>query len=126
MPTHTHRKPEKKQIQLQRKISKILRTVSYEKGFHFFTNLGYFTGKTATNLESFEKILQIVPADSVNFHFQRGDFQKWIEDTIGDIVLAQRVESVKPPYSAEELRKELLAIMQTRLTELKRYLQHHH
>jgi len=123
MPTRTNRKPTKNQIKLHKKIKKILRSVPYEKGFHFYTELGYFTGKTATNLDSFEKILQLVSADSVNFHFQREDFQKWIEDTLGDIVLAQRIGSVKNPYSAEELRKELLAIVQTRLAELKRYLQ---
>ena len=123
MSTLTNRKPTKKQLKLHKKIKKILKSVPYEKGFHFYTDLGYFTGKTATNMDSFEKILQLAPADSVNFHFQRGDFQKWIENTLGDIVLAQRIESVKQPYSAEELRKELLAIVQTRLAELRLYIQ---
>jgi hypothetical protein len=124
MSTHTHRTPEKKRLQLTKKISEILRTVPYENGFHFYTGLGYFTGKTATSLDNFEKILQVVAADSVNFHFQRGDFQKWIEDTVGDKELARRIGSIKMPYSAEELRKELLAIVQTRLTQLKRELPH--
>ena len=125
MPTHTHRMPERKRLQLEKKILEILRKVPYEKGFHFYTNLGYSTGKTATSLDSFEKILQVVAADSVNFHFQRGDFKKWIEDTLGDQVLAKRVDSIKPPVSAEELRKELLAIVQTRITQLKRWRPHH-
>ena len=125
MSTNTHRTPERKRLQLTRKISEILRTVPYENGFHFYTGLGYFTGKTATSLDNFEKILQVVAADSVNFHFQRGDFQKWIEDTVGDKELARRIGSIKMPYSAEELRKELLAIVQTRLTQLKRELPHH-
>ena len=125
MSTQTRRTPERKRIELHKKTSEILRTVPYEKGFHFYTNLGYFTGKTATNLDTFEKTLQVVSADSVNFHFQRGDFIKWIEDTLGDIVLAKRIGLIKLPYSAEELRKELLAIVQTRITELKRELQRH-
>lgn len=124
MSTQTHRTPERNRIKLREKISEILRTVPYEKGFHFYTNLGYFTGKTAINLDTFEKTLQVVSADSINFHFQRSDFQKWIEDTLGDIVLARRIGAIKQPYSAEELRKELLAIVQTRVTELKRELQH--
>ncbi len=90
MSTHTHRTPESKRLQHHKKISEILRTVPYEKGFHFYTGLGYFTGKTATTLDAFEKKLQVVAADSVNFHFQRGDFQKWIEDTLGDKELAKR------------------------------------
>jgi hypothetical protein len=122
MATHTHRTPERKRLQLNKKISEILRTVPYEKGFHFYTDLGYFTGKTATNLEAFEKLLQVVAADSVNFHFQRGDFQKWIEETLGDKELAKRIDLIKLPYSAEELRKEMLAIVRTRITQLKREL----
>jgi hypothetical protein len=125
MSNHTHRMPERKRLQLEKKILEILRTVPYEKGFHFYTGLGYSTGKTATSLDSFDKILQVVAADSVIFHFQRGDFRKWIEDTLGDQVLAKRVSSIKPPVSAEELRKELLAIVQTRIKELKRWLPHH-
>ena len=117
--------PERNRLQLEKKILEILRTVPYEKGFHFYTDLGYSTGKTAMSLDSFEKILQVVAADSVNFHFQRGDFQKWIENTLGDQVLAKRVDSIKPPVSAEELRKELLAIVQTRITQFKRWLPHH-
>jgi hypothetical protein len=122
MATHTHRTPERKRLQLNKKISEILRTVPYEKGFHFYTDLGYFTGKTATNLDAFEKVLQVVTAASVNFHFQRGDFQKWIEETLGDKELAKRIDLIKLPYSAEELRKEMLAIVRTRITQLKREL----
>lgn len=125
MSTHTHRKPERKRLQLTKKILYILRTVPYEKGFHFHTDLGYFTGKTATNLYAFEKILQVVAADSVNFHFQRKDFQKWIKYTLGDNELAKRLALIKLPYSAEELRKELLAILRTRIDQLKRELPHH-
>ena len=125
MATHTHRTPERKRLQLNKKISEILRTVPYEKGFHFYTDLGYFTGKTATNLVAFEKVLQVVTAASVNFHFQRGDFQKWIEETLGDKELAKRIDLIKLPYSAEELRKEMLAIVRTRIAQLKRELPHH-
>ena len=125
MSTRTHQTPERNRIKLHKKISEILRTVPYEKGFHFYTDLGYFTGKTAINLDTFEKALQVISADSVNFHFQRGDFMRWIEDTLGDIVLAKRIGLIKLPYSAEELRKELLAIVHTRITELKRELQRH-
>ena len=95
------------------------------KRISFLHGFGLFHRKTATSLDSFEKTLQVVAADSVIFHFQRGDFRKWIEDTLGDQVLARRVGSIKPPFSAEELRKELLAIVQTRITQLKRWLPHY-
>jgi len=125
MPTHTHRTPERKRFQLNEGIVEILRTVPYAKGFHFYTASGQFTGETATNLDVFEKKLQVVPTDSVNFHLQRGDFQKWMKDTLGDDELAKRISQIKLTLPVEDLRKKLLAIVQTRITELRRELPHH-
>jgi hypothetical protein len=125
MSAHTHRTLERKRVQLNRRIAEILRTVPYEKGFHFYTAPGHFTGETATSLDAFEKKLQVVSTDSVNFHLQRGDFQKWIKDTLCDDQLAKRVNLVKLTLPTEASRKELLAIVQTRITELRRELPHH-
>ena len=124
MSTHTHRTPDTQRLELNTKIIEILRTVPYEKGFHFYTAIGNFTKETATNLDSFEKKLQTVSADSVNFHLQRGDFQKWIKNTLGDDELAKRVNSISLTLPAKDQRKELLAIVQTRVAELKMELPH--
>jgi|NGEPerStandDraft_6_1074524.scaffolds.fasta_scaffold172071_2 hypothetical protein len=124
MSSPTHRMPDTKRLEWNVEIVEILRTVPYEKGFHFYSALGNFSGETATSLDDFEKKLQVVSADSVNFHLQRGDFQKWIEDTLGDRELAKRVSLVKLTLPVENLRKELLAIVQTRITELRRELPH--
>jgi hypothetical protein len=121
----THRTPERRRLESNTRILEILRTVPYEKGFHFYTAPGSFTGETATSLDAFEKKLQVVPADAVTFHFQRGDFQKWIEDTLGDGELAKRVSLIILTRPVEDLRKELMAIVQTRVTELRRELPHH-
>jgi hypothetical protein len=125
MSAYTHRTPERNQVQLSKRIVEILRTVPYEKGFHFYTAPEHFTGETATSLDDFEEKLQVVSTDSVNFHLQRGDFQKWIKDTLGDDQLAKRVNLVKLTLPTEALRKELLTIVQTRITELRRELPHH-
>jgi hypothetical protein len=125
MSAHTHRTPERKRVQLNKRIVEILRTVPYKKGFHFYTAPGHFIGETATSLDAFEKKLQVVPTGSVNFHLQRGDFQKWMRDTLGDDELAQRVSLIKLTLPVEDLRKELLAIVLTRITELRRELPHH-
>jgi hypothetical protein len=121
----THRTPERRRLESNTRILEILRNVPYEKGFHFYTAPGSFTGETATSLDAFEKKLQVVPADAVTFHFQRGDFQKWIEDTLGDGELAKRVSLIILTRPVEDLRKELMAIVQTRVTELRRELPHH-
>jgi len=126
MPRHTaHRTLDPERLEAKKEIIEILRNVPFEKGFHFYTAPGNFTRETATSLDTFENKLHVVPADSVNFHFQRGDFQKWIEDTLGDSELAKRVSSIKLTLPVEDLRKELIAIVQTRITELRRELPHH-
>ncbi|MGA3061273.1 MAG: DUF5752 family protein [Candidatus Bathyarchaeia archaeon] len=124
MSTHTHRTPDTQRLELNTKIIEILRTVPYEKGFHFYTAIGNFTRETATSLDAFENKLQTVPVDSVNFHLQRGDFQKWIKSSLGDDELAERINSISMTLPSEDQRKELLAIVQTRTNELRRELPH--
>jgi hypothetical protein len=104
------------------KIMRILRSVSYDMGFHFYTAIGSYTGETATSLDIFVLKLQVIDAASVKFHFQRNDFQKWIEDTIGDEELAQRISQRGElrQLAVEDLRQELLEIVQTRIDELRR------
>ena len=125
MSTHTHKIPERKKLQLNKKIVEILRTVLYERGFHFYIARGNYTGESATSLDGFELKIQVVPAASIEFHMQRGDFRKWIDDTLGDTELAKRISLIELTLPAEDLRKELLAILQTRITALKMELPHH-
>jgi hypothetical protein len=109
--------PPKKMI-----AQELLRTVTYEKGFHFYTGLGKYTGITATSLDEFAAKLQKVPMESVAFHFQRDDYQKWLVNTIGDEELAQKIDKLKkwPSWSSDEnLRKELVKAAQKRLSELR-------
>lgn len=124
MSNPSHRMPDRNRLESNIEIVEILRTVPYEQGFHFYTAPGNFTGQTATSLDDFEKKLQVVAADSVNFHLQRGDFQKWIEDTLKDSELTRRVNLIELTPPIEDLRKELVAIVQTRITELRRELPH--
>jgi hypothetical protein len=88
---------------------KPLRTVPFENGFHFYTDIGNYTGITATSLSEFALKLQIIPKESVVFHFRRHDFQNWIKYTIKDAALAQRINNTKLSQTAEDLRKELVA-----------------
>jgi hypothetical protein len=93
---------------------KPLRTVPFENGFHFYTNIGKYTGITATNLSEFALKLQVIPEESFMFHFQRKDFQNWIKYTIKDAALAQRINNTRIEQNAEVLRKELVAIIEAR------------
>ena len=95
--------------------SKILGTVPFEHGFHFTTENGVYTGTTATSLADFAKKLETVDANSILFHYPRGDFQKWIEDTLGDKELANQMCFIKTGISGEELRKQLIKLVQKRI-----------
>ncbi len=84
----------KQPIEKQKNLN-LLNTVQFENGFHFFTELGKFTGITATSTVEFAEKLQTVPIQSVTFHFQRQDFQKWLKNTIGDEELVKRIDQIK-------------------------------
>ena len=110
----------KKNSQAETKYSELLAVVSYDRGFHFFTAIGHYTGETAASLVNFAAELQHIEVDSVNFHFRRHDFQNWIREVIGDKELAERIGQIETELSGEDLRKELVKIAQTRITELKK------
>jgi hypothetical protein len=87
--------------------------VPLENGFHFYTAIGNYTGITATNLSEFAAKLQLVPMESITFHSQRKDFEKWIKYTIKDVALAERISRTKAEQSTEDLRKEILRTVET-------------
>jgi hypothetical protein len=104
----------KKQLLVKPTSVEFLKTVPFESGFQFYTAVGNYTGITATSLNEFAAKLQIVPVESVEFHFQRKDFQQWIRDTIKDAELAERMNRIKEGLSAEDLRKEILSTVKAR------------
>jgi hypothetical protein len=97
---------------------KILRSVPYNQGFHFFTGVGKYTGETAIDLFAFYEELRVIETESLSFHFPRGDFQKWIKETLGDNELADRIEKISPQQPQEKTKKELIDKLEARLTEL--------
>ena len=99
-------------------IVKPLRTVPFESGFHFYTAIGNYTGITATNLSEFAAKLKTIPTESITFHFQRKDFQKWIQYTIKDAALAERISRTKGEQSAEGRRKEILSTVEAVLLHI--------
>ncbi len=95
-----------------------LSTVPFDEGFHFFADNMQYTGITATSLFEFEEKLKIIDAKSVEYHFCRGDFRKWITDIIGDIELSNRISCLDPQYSSETLRTELIEVLWKRIREI--------
>ncbi|MGA3111977.1 MAG: hypothetical protein ABSE15_08090 [Candidatus Bathyarchaeia archaeon] len=96
----------------------ILAPVPYDHGFHFFTAIGRYTGETAISLATFARDVEVAPIESIDFHFKRADFQKWIAETIGDNELAGAIEKVEKDFAGEPLRQKLLRIINARVEEL--------
>lgn len=98
-----------------------LRSVSHAEGFHFYTAIGDYCGVSAHSLEEFAEALKYICSAAIVFHFERGDFQKWIRNSIGDAELAQRIDDIKMcerHLAAESCRKELVAAVCVRILQL--------
>ena len=98
-----------------------LRVVPDAKGFHFYTGVGDYCGVSVHSLEDFADALQYVCSEAIVFHFERGDFQKWIRDVIGDAELAQVIDNIKTcerHLAAESCRKEIVERVNIRILQL--------
>ena len=100
--------------------ARILRTVSRENAFYFFTSVGNYTGHSALSLEEFAKKIKEAKMASLEFHLYRGDFEKWVDEVLEDPELTDRIGAVKllEPV-ANALRDQLDFVVTKRLEELK-------
>jgi hypothetical protein len=86
-----------------------LSTVDYDCGFHFYTAIGDYTGVTAVSLQDLAEKMRSISLRSVRFHFERGEFQRWIRTLLCDQKLAEGIGLIKPHLSDEALRTEIIA-----------------
>ena len=80
--------------------------VTPEWGFYFYEALNKPVFEAAFNLEDLKKKIQKVPAVSLEFHQNRGDFARWIREVFKETQLADRI--AKMNSTGEALRLELL------------------
>jgi hypothetical protein len=94
--------------------------LSRENAFYFFTSVGNYTGHRAMSLEEFATKIREVPTASLEFHFYRGDFEKWTTEVLEDNELTKRIGAVKllEPVG-NNLRDQLDFTVSKRLEELK-------
>jgi hypothetical protein len=100
--------------------ARILRTLSRENAFYFFTSFGNYSGQRAMSLEEFAHKIDEVELSSLKFHLYRGDFEKWITEVLEDKELVKRISDLKhlePVGNA--LRDQLVFTVSKRLEELK-------
>ena len=112
----------KKSVPNKESVSKILRSVTEQEGFHFYIAIGEPTGETAVSLADFVEKMEAVDVRSVNFHYPRKDFEKWIREVIGDAELALRLGRIgrmRMGIQGEALRNEMIRVVKVRLSEIK-------
>lgn len=104
-------------------VSRILRQLTKNEDFYFFTSIGNYTGECAPSLEDFLRKIKEVYAKSIEFHLYREDFEKWVTETLEDKELAQEIQKLrKQKLTGEFLREKLHAIVSKRHAQLKRML----
>lgn len=92
--------------------------VSTPDAFLFFVDAEKYTGEFATSMTGLLTILDRVPLESVEFHFQRGDFERWVGRTLGDVELADRLRQIDRRTRGEELRVSIKEAVRKRLGDL--------
>ena len=80
--------------------------VTPEWGFYFYEAFNKPVFEAAFNLEELKKKMAKVPAASLEFHQNRGDFSRWIRDVFKETQLAERIRNISS--TGEALRLELL------------------
>jgi len=93
-------------------VSKILGLLPREKAFYFFTSIGNYTGVSASSLEDFIEKVSKVNVKSLEFHFYRKDFEKWISEALEDKELASKIEHLRSQgCSGTMLKARLLNVL---------------
>jgi hypothetical protein len=99
--------------------SRVLRTVPAQGAFRFFTDIGQYTGECSLSLTDFLEKIDEISLKSLEFHFKRRDFERWISQTLGDKYLTGRIRLIKRTVKGEALRNTIQRIVKTRVDELK-------
>jgi hypothetical protein len=110
---------EKPQSTAVAKARRALSTVNFDCGFHFYTAIGDYTGVTAVSLQDLAVKMGSISLRSVRFHFERGEFQRWIRTLLCDSELAENIGLIKRNFSDEALRREIIAKIEEDIARLK-------
>jgi alpha-amylase len=98
-----------------------LAAVVADEPFLFYTGVGerHYTGKTAWSLKGLIKTIREASLRSLEFHGNRGDFEKWAEESLRDKRLADQLEKTTlAKLKGEQLRKAIVNILTKRFAEL--------
>lgn len=101
-------------------VPRSLRRLPREKEFYFFTSIGNYSGQHASSLEEFVTKIRQVNVKSLEFHFHRGDFERWVAEVLEDEELANAIKSLHnfSPLG-DVLRDQLYLVVRKRYEKLR-------
>lgn len=93
----------------EKKACYLLRILPPEKAMHYYTD-GEYTNLSAHSLEELKNTLSLAKKESIEFHQNNKDFERWVRFTVGDEKLADEIKKAKANelfYLVEKRCKEL-------------------
>ena len=97
----------------------IMRRLPINKGFTFYNKFAKPTNSVASSIIEFSEELKIVPIHSIEYHIERGDFERWISHVLGDKKLAKKIDEImREGITGKKLRKILVALVEARAKQL--------
>ena len=98
---------------------RILRLLPSGRGFTFFYEFARPTKLSVHSLQEFHSKLKAVDLKSIRFHFERGDFERWLRQVVGDNQLADEFVGLsKENLTDDRLRKKMVNAVGSRVKEL--------
>jgi len=83
--------------------------------FHFYMAIGQPTSSAAKSPADFYQIIKQIDPCSLEFHLDRGDFEKWARIVLDDTVFAESLANLaSAKLTGESLRKELIKATEAR------------
>ncbi|MEM2971287.1 MAG: DUF5752 family protein [Candidatus Bathyarchaeia archaeon] len=95
--------------------------IAANEPFLFYTGTGEeeFTGVKAWSLKGFIEAVKKVDLESIEFHNEGGDFERWASFSLRDKKLAKQFSEIRTSKIAgEPLRKRIVEVAEARFTEL--------
>jgi hypothetical protein len=90
--------------------------------FYFHIDKKSYQGPlTASNLWEFGELIPRLPMETLEYHMERRDFERWLTDVVHDRILARRMRRIsrRQPVG-EALRQDMEEVVQGRLEELQK------
>lgn len=99
--------------------------VAANEPFSFYTGEGekHFTGIKVWTLKGLSQALRKAGLTSIEFHNKHGDFEKWMENSLSDMTMAERLKKIRlSKLKGDKLRRLLAETLDARFVQLNKQL----